>query len=73
MSSITQSLVDLEQKRKDGSINARAFYQGLLTIMAELCALLQEETEISDKDIRLQTPLILTMLKAQIKKLDARK
>ncbi len=72
MSDIAQSLAELEQQRKDNTLDAQAFYRGLLAIMTKLCVLLQKETEISDKDIHLQTPLLLVMLKAQIKKLDAR-
>ncbi len=64
-------LDQLVEKRKNGELDARAFYKELLNVLSDLVTALKEE-DISDADITLQIPLILTFLYDQAEKLEKR-
>ena len=68
---LQQKLKELEQKRKNGEISAKEFYNGLLQLVTELIDVLEKE-DINEQNIRRQIPLLLTFLKAQIKNLQNR-
>ncbi len=68
---IMGKLDELVEKRKKGELDARAFYRELLNVLSELVTALKEE-DISDADITLQIPLLLTFLYDQAEKLEKR-
>ncbi len=68
---IMGKLDDLVERRKKGELDARAFYMELLNVLSELVSALKEE-DISDADITLQIPLLLTFLYDQAEKLEKR-
>ncbi len=68
---IMSKLDELVERRKKGELDARAFYMELLDVLSELTTALKEE-DISDADITLQIPLLLTFLYDQAEKLEKR-
>jgi len=70
-SEIMSKLDELVEKRKKGELDARAFYKELLNVLSDLVTALKEE-DISDADITLQIPLLLTFLYDQAEKLEKR-
>ena len=70
-SMLMEKLKQLETKRKNGEISSKEFYKGLLKLLKDLEEVLIKE-DISDADVKMQIPLLLTFIKSQIKKLEAR-
>ncbi len=68
---IMNKLDELVEKRKNGELDARTFYMELLGVLSDLVTALKEE-DISDADITLQIPLLLTFLYDQAEKLEKR-
>ncbi len=69
--SLTAQLETLKQKRKSGELDAKAFYQELLGLVASLVKELEAEN-ISDEDVKKQIPLMLVFLEEQFKKMKDR-
>ncbi|MEO2153879.1 MAG: hypothetical protein ABGX24_05610 [Aquificota bacterium] len=68
---LTQQVKDLETKRKNGEIDTRQFYIGLLDILANLKDALANEN-ISEADVKKQIPLLLVFIKSQITDMENR-
>lgn len=64
-------LKELENQRKNGTLDMRGFYLGLLNLLASLKDVLINE-EISDGEIKKQIPLLLVFIKGQISNLSSR-
>ncbi len=59
----------LKIQRKEGEIDLKTYYQGLLQVVSELARSLADEVPaMSDEDIADQVPLILLFLEEQIRK-----
>ena len=68
---LMEKLKQLETKRKNGEISSKEFYKGLLEVLRDLEEILIKEN-ISEADVKMQIPLLLTFIKSQLKKLEAR-
>ena len=64
-------LKELETQRKNGEIDIKAFYDGLLNLLSSLREVLVKE-DINEKEIKKQIPLLLVFLKNQISDLSLR-
>ncbi len=65
---LMDALSGLKEKRKNGDLDPKAFYRGLLEIMKALSASLVDEVDRLDAaDVRAQIPLLLVILDDQIK------
>ncbi len=61
----------LKARRKNGELDATAYYKGLLGILADTVQNLSDEA-ISEAEVKKQIPLILVFLEEQIGKLAGR-
>ena len=68
---LTEKLKQLQEDRKTGKLGVKDFYFSLLDLLMDLKNALQNE-DINEAQIKRQTPLLLTFLKAQIKALQSR-
>ena len=71
---LMDKLKQLETKRKSGEIGPKEFYAGLLDLLDELKdALIKEVREdMTEAEVKMQIPLLLTFIKSQVKKLESR-
>ena len=66
-----QDLQMIKAQRKEGTLDAVAYYKELLRILADLIQNLRDET-ISEDEAKKQIPLVLVFLEEQIDKLAGR-
>ncbi len=73
---LEKRLRELKAQRREGVLDAKAYYRGLLELAVELAQSLIDELNInghmSAEDIRKQTPLVLAFLEDQIARFRAR-
>ncbi len=62
----------LKDERRNGSLNEREFYVGLIGLLRDLAASLAEETQILTSEVRKQIPLLLVFLEDQLLQLEGR-
>ena len=59
----------LKAQRKEGDIDLKTYYQGLLRVVSELAKSLADEVpHMPDEEVIAQVPLILLFLEEQIRK-----
>ncbi|NPA42283.1 MAG: hypothetical protein GXO18_08435 [Aquificae bacterium] len=68
---LKSKLEALKVERKEGKLTPKEFYKELLTLAVTLVEELKDE-DISDEDIKKQTPLVLAFLEDQIDKMEGR-
>ncbi len=77
MTQLLQALQTAKAQRKSGELDERGFYVRLLELSAQLAPILIQEvqdtvTVMSDKEVRMQIPLVLAFLEDQIARFRAR-
>ncbi len=77
MTQLLQALQTAKAQRKNGELDERGFYVRLLELSAQLAPILIQEvqdtvTVMSDKEVRMQIPLVLAFLEDQIARFRAR-
>ncbi len=77
MTQLLQALQTAKAQRKRGELDERGFYVRLLELSAQLAPILIQEvqdtvTVMSDKEVRMQIPLVLAFLEDQIARFRAR-
>ncbi len=72
-SQLAEQLHALKEQKREGQVDMRAYYQGLLELLERVVHSLTGEVDrLTEEEVLLQTPLLLLFVEEQVGKLSGR-